>query len=240
MGRATFEGPILSGDNRFGPLRNIGYTDLVQQCDFSFANTVVGTSGYAGNSGQFVNGNQIPNVNAVVYSPSSTVYPPVAVTPTADAATTVYRGAVMYLPYGTQINDMFVDIGTAITVTSGALTGAVVNIGNQFNGTQYGSITLTVATNAITAGRYTPTFTGAQLTAMQASTGDITNPPSQYGGGGGTSPYNSLVSQVVFTLVLTGTGTPAPNAGTMFTFLRYAQLDPAIGNQTTYPYGNFG
>ena len=31
MARATFEGPILAGDNRFGPLRNVGYTDLVQE-----------------------------------------------------------------------------------------------------------------------------------------------------------------------------------------------------------------
>ena len=30
MARSTFEGPILSGDNRFGPFRNVGYADLAQ------------------------------------------------------------------------------------------------------------------------------------------------------------------------------------------------------------------
>jgi hypothetical protein len=238
MARSTFEGPVLSGNNRFGPLRNIGYTDLVQQCDLNFANTSgAGTAGYPGASGQFVNGNQIPNVNATVYTPSSSVYPPVAATVTADAPLLTYRGAVMYLPNGCQINDIFVDVGTAISVNTGGgatLTAAVINIGNAFNGTQYGSITLTVAANAITAGRYTPTFTGAQLTNMQATSGDITNPT-----GSNTDPNGSLVSQVVFTLALTGTGTPAPNVGTLFTTLRYVQPDPNIGNSTTYPYGNF-
>lgn len=240
MSRSTFEGPILSGDNRFGPLRNVGYTDLIQQTDFNFANsTGNGTAGYPGGSGQFINGNLIPNVAANVYTPSATAYPPVVASPTADAATLVYRGAVMYLPYSCQINDMFVDIGTAVGVNTGGgatLTGAVLNIGNQFNGTQYGAITLTVSSNTITAGRYTPTFTGAQLTAMQATTGDITDPPAN---GQGTSPYSSLLSQVVFTLALTGTGTPAPNAGTVYLTLRYIQPDPNIGSASTYPYGNF-
>ena len=145
----------------------------------------------------------------------------------------------MYLPVGCNINDLFIDVGTSIATSGATLTAAVVNIGNAFNGTQYGSITLTVAANAITAGRYTPTFTGAQLTAMQATTGDITNPPSQYGGGGNSDPNGSLISQVVFTLVLTGTGTPAPNAGTLYGTLRYTQPDNNIGNATTYPYGNF-
>ena len=234
MGRSTFSGPILSGNSRFGPIRDVGYTDLCQETSIVLTNTTAGTAGYAGGSGQFVNGNGIPNVNAIVYTPSSSTYPPTAATVTADAATTVYRGAVMYLPYGCQINDIFVDIGTAVAVSSGALTGAVINIGNAFNGTQYGSITLTVATNTITAGRYTPTFTGTQLTNMQATSADITNPT-----GANTDPNGSWVSQVVFSLVLTGTGTPAPNAGTLFTVLRYAQPDPNIGNSTTYPYGNF-
>jgi hypothetical protein len=46
-------------------------------------------------------------------------------------------------------------------------------------------------------------------------------------------------SQLVFTLALTGTGTPAPNAGTLYLTARYKQLDPNIGTTTTYPYGNF-
>ena len=75
MARATFEGPILSGDSRFGPLRNVGYTDLCQEATIVLTNTANGTAGYGGSSGQFVNGNGIPNTNAVVYTPSSSVYP---------------------------------------------------------------------------------------------------------------------------------------------------------------------
>ena len=45
-------------------------------------------------------------------------------------------------------------------------------------------------------------------------------------------------SQLVFTLVLTGTGTPTPNAGTVFYNARYTMFDSALGNQTNYPYGN--
>ena len=66
MARATFEGPILAGDSRFGPLRNVGYADLVQSTSIVLTNTTNGTAGYGGLSGQFVNGNTIPNVNATV------------------------------------------------------------------------------------------------------------------------------------------------------------------------------
>ena len=231
MGRSTFSGPILSGNSRFGGIRDVGYTDLCQETSIVLTNTTAGTAGYAGGSGQFVNANTIPNVNASVYTVSSTVYPPTAATITADASGTVYRGAVMYLPVGCNINDLFIDVGTSIATSGATLTAAVVNIGNAFNSTQYGSITLTVAANAVTAGRYQPTFTGAQLNAIQASTADFTNPT------GTVSP--ATFSQVVFTLVLTGTGTPAPNAGTMYGTLRYTQPDNNIGNASTYPYGNF-
>ena len=172
----------------------------------------------------------IPNVNAIVYSPSSSVYPPVAATPTADASTTVYRGAVFYLPTGSQINDFFVDIGTGITGGS-TITAGVVNIGNQFNGTQYGSVTLTATANVLVAGRYSTTFTGTQLAAIQSTTADFTNPT------GVVEP--ATFSQVVMTLAITGTGTPAPTAGTLYLTVRYTQVDGNIGTTTTYPYGNF-
>ena len=237
MGRSTFEGPVLAGDNRFGPLRNVGSIELVQGADLNFANVSgSGTVGYPGASGQFVQSNNIPNVPGTVYSPSATVYPPVVVTPTADAATLTYRGVVFYLPYGSNINDILVDVGTTIGVTSGALTGAVVNLGNQFNGTQYGVATLTVTSNLVVVGRTAVTLTGANINAMQNTTGDITNPPAN---GQGSGPYSSLVSQVVATLALTGTGTPAPNTGTLYVTIRYTQLDGSIGSATAYPYGNF-
>lgn len=237
MGRSTFEGPVLAGDNRFGPLRNVGSIELVQGADLNFANTTgSGTVGYPGASGQFVQSNNIPNTPGVVYTPSATAFPPVVATPTADAATLTYRGIVFYLPYGSNINDIIVDVGTTIGVTSGALTGAVVNLGNQFNGTQYGVATLTVTSNLVVVGRTAVTYTGANLNAFQATTGDITNPPSN---GQGSGPYSSLVSQVVATLALTGTGTPAPNSGTLYVTIRYTQLDGSIGTATAYPYGNF-
>ena len=232
MARSTFSGPILSGSNRFGPIRDVGYTDLAQNIDMNFANTGGnGTAGYPGGNGQFVNGNLIPNTNAVVYTNSSSVYPPTAATITADAATTVYRGAVFYIPTGSQINDFLVDIGTAIGTSGSTLTAGVVNIGNQFNGTQYGSVTLTASANTLTAGRYSTTFTGAQLTAIQATTADFTNPT------GVVEP--ATFSQVVMTLVITGTGTPAPTTGTLYLTVRYTQPDGNIGTATTYPYGNF-
>jgi len=231
MARSTFSGPILSGSNRFGPIRDVGYTDLAQNIDMNFANTGGnGTAGYPGGNGQFVNGNLIPNTNAVVYTNSSTVFPPTAATITADAATTVYRGAVFYLPTGSQINDFLVDIGTGITGGS-TITAGVVNIGNQFNGTQYGSVTLTATANVLVAGRYSTTFTGTQLTNIQSTTADFTNPT------GTIEP--ATFSQVVMTLVITGTGTPAPTAGTLYLTVRYTQPDGNIGTATTYPYGNF-
>ena len=38
MARSTFDGPILSGDSRFGPIRTVGYTDLAQDFALNFAN----------------------------------------------------------------------------------------------------------------------------------------------------------------------------------------------------------
>jgi len=246
MARATFEGPILAGDNRFGPLRNVGYSDLVQETSIVLTNTANGTAGYGGVSGQFVNGNGIPNVNATVYTPSATAYPPTAATITADSVSTttgtLYRGVVFYFPYGSNLNDILLDTNVAITLDSGSTTVGTVTakVGNTFNDTTYANVT---SMNAST-GRNTIAQTGAQLLATNATTGDITNPPSQYGGGGGTSPYSSLLSQVVVTLTIPYTGgtsgvLAAITAGTFTFAIRYTQLDPAIGSKTTYPYGNF-
>jgi hypothetical protein len=240
MARSTFDGPVLAGANRFGPLRNVGYTDLVQSTGLILTNTTSGTAGYAGGSGQFVNGNLIPNVNAIVYTPSSTVYPPTAATITADSVSTttgtLYRGCVFYLPYGSTINDVFVDTGAAITLDSGSTTvGTVtVKIGNAFNTTTYANVA-----SANSTGRNTIALSGTQLIACQSTTGDITNP-----NGSGTDPYSSVLSQVVATITIPYTGgtsgvLAAITAGTFYITVRYTQLDPNIGNTTTYPYGNF-
>ena len=239
MGRATFEGPILSGDSRFGPLRNVGYTELVQDATLVLTNTTNATTNYGGNSGQFVNANGIPNVNAVVYTPSSAVYPPVAATITADAGTsgagTLYRGVVFYLPYGSSINDFLIDTNVAITATGGTLSTVTASIGNGFNTTTYGTITTVNAA----AGRNTITQTGAQLLACNSTTGDITISPTS-----GTGPYSTLMSQVVVTFTIpytagSGTTLPVITAGTLTAAVRYTQLDGNIGTSTAYPYGNF-
>jgi hypothetical protein len=239
MARSTFEGPVLAGGNRFGPLRNVGYMQLVQDCSIVLTNTTNATAGYSGGSGQFVNGNNIPNINATVYTPSSTVYPPTAATITADAGTggsgTLYRGIVMYLPYGSTINDILIDTNVAITATGGTIGTVTGSIGNNFNTTTYGSIT----TMNASAARNTVAQTGAQLLSANSTSGDIVISPNP-----GSDAYSSLLSQVVLTITIpysSGSGTTLPTitAGTFNMAVRYTQLDANIGNSTTYPYGNF-
>ncbi|NBS68062.1 hypothetical protein EBT31_04000, partial [bacterium] len=96
MARSTFEGPVLSGTQRFGAFRNVGYTSLVQSATLNIANTTANTAGFGGSSGQFVDSNNIPNGPTTVYTPStSTTYTATSIP--ADSAT-VYRGFVAYLP----------------------------------------------------------------------------------------------------------------------------------------------
>jgi len=236
MARSTFSGPILAGNSRFGPIRDVGYTDLVQEASIVLTNTTNATAGYGGGSGQFVNGNQIPNVNAVVYTNSSTAYPPTAATITADAGTggtgTLYRGVVFYMPYGSNINDFLLDTNVAITATGGTIGTVTAKVGNAFNDTTYANVT---SMNAAT-GRNTVAQTGAQLLSCNSTTADFTNPM------GVVEP--AVFSQVVVTLTIpytggTGTTLPVITAGTFTFAVRYTQVDANIGNSTTYPYGNF-
>jgi len=233
MARSTFEGPILAGDSRFGPLRDVGYARLSQDCYIDFAATGGnGTAGYAGASSQFVNGNTIPNVNANVYTAAGgTTYPSVVVTPTADTTTAIYRGVVFYLPVGAQIESIVVDYITAITM-GGSPTYSAVNIfaSNGFvtSSPTYATIALGTTTTG-TAGRQTTTYTGANLANLLSTTADIAT--------GTSSP--SQMSQVVFTLAIAGTGLSAPTAGKFNIACNYMQNDPNIGSTTAYPYGNF-
>ena len=237
MARSTFAGPILSGDSRFGPVRNVGYTELVQDCSIVLTNLTAATAGYSGGSGQFVNGNLIPNVNGTVYTRSATAYPPTAATITADAGTggsgTLYRGIVFYMPTSASINDFLIDTNVVITATGGTLGTVTASIGNAFNDTTYGSITTVNAA----AARNTITQTGAQLLATNSTTVDFTNP-----NGGLVEPATFSQVVVTFTIPYTGgSGTTLPTitAGTLTAALRYTQVDANIGNSTTYPYGNF-
>jgi hypothetical protein len=238
MARSTFEGPVLSGDVRFGALRNVGYTLLAQDANTVLTNTANGTASYGGTSGQFINANGIPNVNATVYTPSST-YPPTAATITADTVSTttgtLYRGVVFYLPYGSSIAQILVDTNVAITLDNGTVGTVTGKIGNAFNTTTYGSIT---TMNAAT-GRNTVAQTGAQLLAATSTTADVTYSPSQ-----GSGPNSNVLSQVVLTITIPYTGgttgvLSAITAGTFNITVAYTQLDGNIGNTTTYPYGNF-
>ena len=236
MARSTFSGPILAGSSRFGGIRDVGYTDLAQDCSIVLTNTTVATAGYSGGSGQFVNGNQIPNINGTVYTRSSTAYPPTAAVITADSGTggagTLYRGIVFYMPTSSSINDFLIDTNVAITATGGTIGTVSVQIGNAFNDTTYGSIT---SANAST-GRNTITQTGAQLLATNSTTVDFTNPM------GLVDPATFSQVVVTFTIPYTGgTGTTLPTitAGTFTAAMRYTQVDANIGNSTTYPYGNF-
>lgn len=224
MARATFDGPILSGDNRFGPLRSVGYTELVQGGDLVLTNVTANTANYSGASTQFVASNGIPNSNGVVYTPSATVYPPVVAVPTADSATAIYRGWVAYLPVNSAIIDALIDVGVTPTLTSGTITGITVSVGNQFNGSQYASCTVSGI------GRQTVTYSAAQLAAAQATSADITQ-----------ASQPATLSQVVFTLACTAaSGLAGPfTAGKVYFTIRYVQADGNIGSTTAYPYGNF-
>ena len=231
MGRSTFEGPVLSGTNRFGPLRNVGYSQLVQNVDIDVSNTVAGTSTYGGSSTVFVASNGVPNVAGTVYVPSATANPTVQAIP-ADSATIAYRGAVFYLPTGSDLDDVFVDLATVFSVTGGTatLTAAYVYVSNNYT---VASATPTYfSTGAITTvGRQSlSTFTGQQILNQSATSTDIYQ--------GGTQPN---LSQVVVTIALVGTGmnTATSLAGQVNFTLRYTQPDNNIGTLTTYPYGNF-
>ena len=238
MARSTFEGPVLSGNSRFGPLRNVGYADLSQETSIVLTNTTNGTAGYGGVSGQFVNGNNIPNVNANVYTPSSTASPPTVATITADSVSTttgtLYRGVVFYLPYGSSINDFLLDTNVAITLDNGTVGTVTAKMGNAFNATTYGSV---ASMNAAT-GRNTIVQTGAQLLSGNSTSGDITQQPQ------GSGTYAGLASQVVVTLTIPYTAgisgvLSVITAGTFTFAVRYTQLDANIGTSTSYPYGNF-
>jgi len=238
MGRSTFEGPVLSGDNRFGPLRDVGYAELVQSCYIDLSNTTPGTANYGGNSGTFAWSNGIPNTAGVIYTPSSTFSTsgPTTTTPATDTSTQVYRGAVMYLPINSQIVDIIVDYPVAITGESGAtLSNTSVFVSNALTaaaGTPtYATAVISSSTGVGTAGRLTTTYTATNLANLTATTSDIQNPQV------GTQP--SFFSQLVWTLSITGTSVAAPTGGQLVFTVRYRQADNNIGNSTTYPYGNF-
>jgi hypothetical protein len=228
MGRSTFEGPILSGDNRFGPQRNVGYTTLTQSGYLNLLNTSSNTAGYGGGSTVFVNSNNIPNGQATVYVPSSTL--PLGQNSTqaipADTASQIYRGWVCYIPTGSDIDQAIIDVAVAPTVASGTLSTTKIYVSNNY--TVEGG-TATYATATISgAGRASTSFSGTQVTNSNSTSVDIV-------GVNGTQQ----LSQIVFTISLTGTTMTTISAGQIYFSIRYIQPDGNIGTTTAYPYGNF-
>ena len=231
MARSTFEGPILAGDNRFGPYRNVGSPELYQWGTVNLTNTTPNTANYGGTAALFADSNGIPNGSTQVLVPSSTV-PLASATATsipADSATNIYRGWVAYLPAGSRIIEVFFDIIVAPTVASGTLTSIQLNISNNYvaaAGTCAYAQTAVLTSPAVGRQSFN-TFTATQLTNLTASSTDIV----------GVNGTQSL-SQVVFTLAHVGTSMTTISAGTYNYGVAYIQADNNIGTTTAYPYGN--
>ena len=238
MARSTFEGPILAGDNRFGPQRDVGFTLLSQAITLDFSVTTNGATNYGGASGQFVgsvsNSASSPNENVSIFVPQSGVFTaaPTLSAPTADATGTNYRGAVFYLPVGSAIQDIFVDNIIQPTDGTNAVTGIQPYISNDF-ATAAGVYATSGAITGSTIGRTSATFTAAQYAKALATTSDVQN--SNYPNI--TDP--AFFTQLVVTLKLTVASLTSVNAGKLNITVRYTQPDPNVGSLTSYPYGNF-
>ena len=221
MARSTFEGPILAGDVRFGPQRNVGYAVLSQSAYLTLTNTTANTANYGGASGQFVASNGIANSNGTVFTPGTNT----AATITADSATALYRGVIFYLPVGSSIENVYIDTIVVPTNAGGAIT-VTPYISNTF-ATAAGTIATAAAISAV--GRTTATYTAAQAPVAYSTSNDV---PGVNG--------NPNLSQVVVTIAMTaGSGLTTINAGQLIITVQYSQNDPNIGTTTTYPFGNF-
>lgn len=230
MARATFEGPILAGTNRFVPFRNVGSAGLVQNGAMTLTNTTAGTANYGGSSQQYVAPLQLyPNTNVTVYTPSTTATTLTATTIPADTSSQIYRGMVMYLPAGCSIQDIFVDCGVATAVASGSISTTTVYVSNNYT-VQGGTPTYASTGNITAAGRQSlSTFTATNLSNQFSTSTDITAQAA------GVSGVN--LSQLVFTISIAGTSMTTLSAGVLYFTVRYTQTD-VVGNATTYPYGN--
>jgi hypothetical protein len=220
MARSTFEGPVLAGDNRFGPFRNVGYAILSQSAQLTLTNTTSNTANYGGASGQFVASNGIVNSNGTVFTPGTNT----AATITADSATALLRGVIFYLPVGSSIENIFIDTVVVPTNAGGAII-VTPYISNTF-ATAAGTIATAAAISAV--GRTTATYTAAQAPVAYSTSNDV---PGVNG--------NPNLSQVVVTIAMTAaSGLTTVNAGQLIVTLQYTQNDPNIGTTTTYPFGN--
>jgi hypothetical protein len=233
MARTSFTGPILTGSIRQGALRNVGYTTLTQSAVLDLSVTNAATANYAGAStifvtNNYVNGGSGQNLAANVYTPSASVYPSIVQAIPADAATRIYRGVVMYLPFNSTITAINISCGVVPAVAGGTavLTTLIPYVSNNYTaaaGTPTYALTsavTAVGSQALTAATVT------ELANLNATSTDIlqANAPS--------------LSQVVFTLAIVGTTLTSATslAGLFYLNVQYTQADNNLGNSTTYPY----
>lgn len=122
---------------------------------------------------------------------------------------TLVQNATFYIPAGSKIINVLVDIITAYN----SATSATLSVGKTSGGTEYVS-----GVNAKTSGRTTPTFTTTQLTNMQSTPVDVAAVNGQ---------------QACSTIIATVTSVGQPTAGTGFVTVTYAQSDDrsAFGQQ---------
>ena len=114
---------------------------------------------------------------------------------------TLVQSVTLYVPSGSKIINVFVDVITAYN----SATSATLTMGKTAAGTEYVS-----GVNVKTAARTTPTFTATQLTNMQSTPVDVSAANSQ---------------QSSSALVVTVTSVGQPTAGTGFVTVEYAQSD---------------
>ena len=234
MARSTFEGPILSGDQRFGAQRNVGYSLLTQSIFLDFSNSTANTANYGGGSGIFIDSNGIPNAPAVIWTPQAGNYsangPTVASNPTADVSGTNYRGALFLLPQGSNIQNIFIDNIVQPTDGTNAVTAIQPYISNAF-ATSTGVYGTSASITGSSIGRTTATYSATQYDNINGTLQDVQNIQP------GNQP--TWFSQLVVTLKLTVASLTSVNAGQIAITVQYVQTDPNIGTGTTYPYGNF-
>ena len=232
MGRSTFEGPVLAGDNRFGQQRDVGTAELSQTINLNLLNNTPATAGYSGGSSVFASSNNIPNNIGTIWTPQAGAYstsgPTVATVPTADSGSAVYRGAVFMLPQGCSMDQIFIDTVVVPTNTGGAIT-VTPYISNNF-ATSAGVYATAAAISAV--GRTQATYTATQYPNAFSTLQDVQNIQP------GNQP--TWFSQVVVTIAMTAaSGLTTISAGNLIITIKYKQNDANIGNGTTYPYGNF-
>ena len=134
------------------------------------------------------------------------------------------------LPQGSHITNIYFDNIVQPTDGTNAVTAIQPYISNAF-ATSAGVYATSASITGSTIGRTVATFTAAQAVNAFSTLQDVQNIQP------GNQP--TWFSQLVVSLKLTVASLTSVNAGKMAITVEYVQVDPNIGNGTTYPYGNF-